>query len=123
MGRKICSYCSKRKNQKSFSRNKNCQDGYDVRCKKCIKKRTKIVNELRKTAPNKKDFCECCKKKPENLGGRRITGLVLDHDPITNEFRGWLCDKCNKAIGMLGDDISGVVNAINYLIQTKYNKK
>jgi hypothetical protein len=53
------------------------------------------------------------------LGGRRKVGLVLDHDPFTNKFRGWLCDKCNKAIGMIGDNLEGVVKAFNYM----YSKK
>jgi len=116
MSRKICSYCKKRKNQKSFAKNKNCKDGYDVRCRKCIKKRSKIVNNLRKTAPPKPEVCECCQKIPKTLGGRRENCIVLDHDPITNEFRGYICDRCNKAIGMLGDNIQGITNAMNYFL-------
>ena len=39
--------------------------------------------------------CEIC-------GG---TGRIcLDHDHTTNQFRGWLCQPCNTAIGMMKDD-------------------
>lgn len=116
MNRKICSYCGKRKNSKSFAKNKNCKGGYDVRCKKCIKYRSKVVNTLRKTAPPKPEVCECCKKIPITLDGRKKISIVLDHDPVTDEFRGYICDKCNKALGMLGDNLEGVVNAMNYFL-------
>ena len=29
--------------------------------------------------------------------------------------RGWLCDHCNLAIGLLGDDVKGVTKALDYL--------
>lgn len=44
--------------------------------------------------------------------------IVFDHDHDTNTFRGWLCDSCNRSIGGLGDDVSGLVTALNYLIRT-----
>lgn len=112
---KVCSYCKKPKLLKSFAKNKNCKDGHDVRCKSCVKERNAVVEKIRLTAPPKPEICDCCKKAPKHLSGRRKVGLVLDHDPSTNTFRGWLCDKCNKAIGMLGDDLDGILNALDYL--------
>ena len=29
--------------------------------------------------------------------------LHMDHDHETGEFRGWLCNKCNQAIGLMQD--------------------
>ncbi len=54
--------------------------------------------------------CECCGGLPN--GGR---SLHLDHDHETGKFRGWLCDKCNRGIGMLGDTYEGIVKGYNYL--------
>lgn len=54
--------------------------------------------------------CECCGSEP-NMGAR----LRFDHDHVTGAFRGWLCGKCNTAIGKLGDDIAGVERALRYL--------
>ena len=51
--------------------------------------------------------CEICKKKCK---------LVYDHDHETCEFRGWLCDPCNRGLGQCGDDIDGLVKRMNYLI-------
>lgn len=54
--------------------------------------------------------CECCGKPP---GAKAI---ALDHDHKTGKFRGWLCQRCNTAIGMLGDNIFGVLCALDYLL-------
>src|ERR1039458_8838247 len=55
------------------------------------------------------EVCECCGGPP----GKQA--LHNDHCHDTGKFRGWLCGKCNKAIGLLGDNEAGVVNAIVYL--------
>ena len=41
--------------------------------------------------------------------------LHIDHNHQTNEVRGLLCGKCNRAIGLLNDDISLFTKAITYL--------
>ena len=79
-------------------------------CKCCQKEAQKIVRELRKTAPPKPDHCQCCKKP------KQANELVLDHDHETREFRGWVCDGCNRGMGFLGDDVKGALNFINYLL-------
>ena len=53
--------------------------------------------------------CECC-GRPE---GRKA--LALDHCHKTNQFRGWLCDYCNTAIGALGDNVESLMRAVRYL--------
>mgnify|MGYP004454902773 CR=1 FL=1 len=40
---------------------------------------------------------------------------VLDHCHKTKKFRGWLCDFCNRGIGLLGDNKEGVKMATKYL--------
>lgn len=57
----------------------------------------------------KPERCECrgC------LPGKR--GLQIDHDHETGEFRGWICFRCNTAIGKLGDTIAGLKEALAYL--------
>ena len=41
--------------------------------------------------------------------------LCYDHDHDTMKFRGVLCNKCNRAIGQLGDNEEGVLAAYEYL--------
>lgn len=62
--------------------------------------------EATRSAPS---LCECCGKMPIGYV------LALDHDHITEEFRGWLCRKCNVGIGVLGDTLESVRMAVNYL--------
>lgn len=41
--------------------------------------------------------------------------VFIDHDHKTNMVRGYLCVTHNSAIGMLGDDIDGLMKAVEYL--------
>jgi hypothetical protein len=114
MSRKICSYCKKRKNRKSFPKHSHNKDNIDTRCRHCIRKHNKIRSKLRTKAPEKPEVCECCKKVPKKW--------CLDHDHTDNSFRGWLCNDCNTGIGNLGDNIEGVIKAINYLLLVRSRK-
>lgn len=56
------------------------------------------------------DRCECCNGLPNGKGS-----LHNDHDHATGKFRGWLCSKCNRAIGLLGDTALGIRFALAYI--------
>ena len=47
--------------------------------------------------------------------GGRYDKLHVDHCHETGKVRGLLCHNCNRALGLLGDNISTLTNAINYL--------
>jgi Recombination endonuclease VII len=55
--------------------------------------------------------CACCGCSG-NPDGKR---MAIDHCHQTGKIRGILCRKCNAGIGMLGDNIEGLLQAINYL--------
>lgn len=38
-----------------------------------------------------------------------------DHDHITNKFRGILCQRCNRSIGLWKDNIDLLMRAVRYL--------
>lgn len=114
--RKICVKCGQRKNKKSFPKHIRYKDGFDTRCKKCVKSASKIRQKLHKVSPSKPDKCPICNKTPDRF--KKPNRWHLDHDSKNGNFRGWLCETCNMSLGLLGDDIQGIVNALNYLIKT-----
>lgn len=57
------------------------------------------------------DVCECCGKSQHEY----FKALALDHCHSTGVFRGWLCNRCNLALGALGDSAEGVKRMVEYL--------
>lgn len=53
--------------------------------------------------------CAICRRQET---GKR---LAVDHDHTTGVVRGLLCQKCNTALGLLGDDIHLIDAAWTYL--------
>lgn len=53
--------------------------------------------------------CEAC-GKPGLKGA-----LALDHSHVTGEFRGWLCARCNIALGYLRDDVEAIKGLLDYM--------
>jgi hypothetical protein len=58
------------------------------------------------------DFCEVCGRFDENRSGYRT---VFDHDHATGKFRGWLCSRCNTALGLLEDRSDWILLLVEYL--------
>jgi len=52
--------------------------------------------------------CEICNHEPKRW-------LVMDHNHMTETFRGLLCEQCNHALGMVRDDVGVLENMIEYL--------
>lgn len=42
------------------------------------------------------EICDICE-------GNHHLGIVFDHCHNTGKFRGWLCDRCNKTLGIVKD--------------------
>jgi len=59
------------------------------------------------------DKCDCCGRS-----GPGKKGWNIDHDHKTGKVRGVLCSGCNAGIGMLGDNLDGVLRAADYLRRT-----
>lgn len=57
-----------------------------------------------------KGECAICKTSIEGKGNAKI-----DHDHRTGKTRGLLCNRCNRALGLLYDDCDVLRSAISYL--------
>lgn len=112
---KRCVYCKQEKPISEFPRHTGHFDNIDTRCRVCMKERSKLVARIKKYAPPKSEVCDCCGKTEYKGDDRKMVSFVCDHDPVTEKFRGWICNECNVAIGNLGDNIEGLQKAIEYL--------
>jgi hypothetical protein len=85
-------------------------------CKECRSKEKKIISKARKSQdPPKIDQpCSICES---------VESLVLDHDHKTEKFRGWICDNCNKMLGMAGDNPNILAAGIKYLLDHEEKEK
>lgn len=92
-----------------FPRHARNAAGLDIRCRKCKAEGERLVARLKKTAPTKPHRCDLCEKIPPD------GNLHLDHDPIREKFRGWLCKECNMGLGFFGDNLLGTFRAVVYL--------
>lgn len=56
----------------------------------------------------------CGKPETETMRGK-LKPLSVDHDHKTGKIRGLLCNNCNRAVGLLKEDIRTVSSMLTYL--------
>ncbi len=66
-----------------------------------------------------KGKCACCGIHQNELTKK----FAVDHDHDTGLIRGLLCNNCNLALGKLGDNIEGLMKALNYLEKHELTKE
>ena len=104
------------------------------RCPSCDSSYQTTIRKLKKANPLPDNHsCACCGKSAEDIPDayvnrgpkptRVIAKFCLDHDHVTGEFRGWLCAKCNSALGLMQDSPTILRKAIEYLETTRQPAK
>lgn len=74
-------------------------------------RQNKIEREARQVLAAGRDrslVCELC-------GKSCLT--VFDHAHATGKFRGWLCQPCNCAIGLVQEDVALLLKMADYIVQ------
>ncbi len=56
--------------------------------------------------------CDVCGVPAEEC----TTSLHLDHDHFSGAFRGFLCGRCNRTLGMVGDSKETLIDLLHYLM-------
>jgi hypothetical protein len=127
-----CSVCKKKQPVCEFYTRGAYVDGtptYRNACKQCDRTSSKVrirgalkrqynltLEEYDSMFIDQNGLCAIC-EKPES--SKTVDGhiklLCVDHDHNTGKVRQLLCNKCNRALGMLQDDITIASNAVNYL--------
>lgn len=107
-----CKPCHNYSSNKWFRENRH--KGIEVR-KNAHLKRTYGISLLDYESMLKKQggSCAICKNNDTNRK------LAVDHCHKTNKIRGLLCGKCNRAIGMLDDNLENAKNLVEYIKQNK----
>jgi hypothetical protein len=127
---KTCSKCFTEKKLCEFNGNTSGTDAFDKNgyrlrrpeCNKCTKDASKGKTEAKKKAKElgisyiapEGTLCAVC-NKPSSTSN----GIVFDHCHVNNIFRGYCCNSCNRSIGVLGDNVDGLLKALNYLLKTE----
>lgn len=71
---------------------------------------------------NQKGCCAICGKKEHVKCWGKLRPLAVDHNHKTKEIRGLLCCNCNRALGLLSDNIEFVGNMLKYLVGYRRKK-
>ena len=97
-----------------FDKGKFFPRKYKYCCAECERKKVRSTTIMRRKnmiRPPRGTPCDYCKewKKP----------LVFEHDHKNGKFRGWLCNRCNTGIGLLGDSKDMIPKLIEYFGRTE----
>lgn len=130
-GEKICTKCEQSKPFGEFDVHHQGVKGpvYHARCKPCrrddqyigIRRRTfeKIygitLEQYDEMLRAQGGVCAICDKPEWVIQKGKLRMLSVDHDHLTGVVRGLLCSNCNRAIGLLNDDMDTLKKAIHYL--------
>ncbi|MBM3453526.1 MAG: hypothetical protein FJX80_00085 [Bacteroidetes bacterium] len=105
---KCCRRCGTKKEIEEFPFFSGQQTGRKNTCAECTKElsrlRTKLKNE---NPPPAAGECPIC--------GTHTETWILDHCHFSNQFRGYICNNCNLALGRFNDDERILKKAIDYL--------
>jgi len=118
-GFKVCIKCDEKLPLSAFAK-RGGENYLRTECKNCNRKLSRERNELKNHygAPPPHYVCPICERQENEVagqGGKTCTPWVVDHDHSTGKFRGWLCHRCNRAIGGFQDKAILLERAIKYL--------
>jgi len=94
-----------RKKEAAYARKRrNDVEAQRVRCQRFRLKRVAKQEEV--AGRKRPSECELCRCKART---------VFDHCHSSGKFRGWLCDRCNRTLGSVKDDVSILLLMVEYL--------
>jgi len=141
---KTCSKCGKKKNTNDFPRRGSSRDGLYAQCKTCKQRADNLRNSTprgkaiqrisghkhrlrKKYGMTEQDYLEMFRRQNGKCAICSVSHLELnnplcvDHNHVTGNVRGLLCDHCNNLLGRAKDSIAILDRAKWYLshYQTK----
>ena len=125
-GEVLCPTCDIHKSRSSFGKSSRSPIGLNWQCKSCANERRADVHYRHRYGITKEDKlqlmeeqenkCACCHNE---FGDTPRTKPVVDHCHETGAVREILCDRCNVALGIIGEDILLAKQLIKYIEKHK----
>ncbi len=129
----ICSSCKESKpvNQFAINSNRTKKFGINGQCNNCLKFTSKFSKIKIQYNLSKAEFlriiekqngrCKICNIVMETFTFKNNMNntLCVDHCHETGKIRGFLCNCCNRAMGLLGDNPEVLLSAYKYIVQFK----
>ncbi len=119
---KICSKCNQSLPESSFHKRTYSSGniGLQPKCKKCSTKNRRQYYKphefmRRKFKLTEQQYAELISNNNCEICNRVLKKKCIDHCHSTNIVRGVLCNNCNTALGLVGDNVSVLEEMIKYL--------
>ena len=92
----------------------NCK-GNGTAQRHCKRRYGLTLKDVEKMLEDQNHLCAICREEGFQMNDRVYHGLNVDHCHTTGTVRGMLCHNCNRALGLMKDDIERLKAAIKYL--------
>lgn len=103
----------RQKNKEQFLKYENTKEFKDKQFKQILKREYGLtIEEFNSMLSNQKGLCKLCGKAERHRTKKKLS---IDHCHITGKVRGLLCHRCNVFLGLIGEDVAVLNNAIEYL--------
>jgi hypothetical protein len=119
---KICSKCNQSLPENFFHKRTYSSGniGLQPKCKKCSTKNRRQYYKphefmRRKFKLTEQQYAELMNNNNCEICSRVLEKKCIDHCHSTNIVRGVLCNNCNTALGLVGDNVSVLEEMIKYL--------
>ena len=105
---KLCRKCGEKKEIEQFSFFASSTGGRKNTCTTCCTELSVLRKKLKdENPPPQAAECPICTNYTRDW--------ILDHCHFSHEFRGYICNNCNLALGRFNDDERILRRAIDYL--------
>lgn len=120
---KQCRVCGKTKEPTEFGFQAMGKQGLSSECRECLNKRARKSFYKRypyyiELLEKQNNACAICGATSPDPNGK-LRRFPVDHNHNTGMVRGLLCNRCNRALGLLGSDVAILEEAIEYLTTAK----
>jgi hypothetical protein len=117
---KICNTCKESKSLTEYGKASGSKTHTLPDCRECNnhKSTTRLLLKKKHPYPDEGYCCPICSKNADALRyktqpDRKV--WCLDHDHITDNFRGYVCFRCNIAVGQVKNDPNIAYSLFEYL--------